>query len=215
MLFVYCAGGTFAYVSDFEFSVAEANLSSGRRELLSIVFALDKHPDVFCQFSPGKIFWQTDSKKVPINFLRHGSRKMEVQADVVKIKKLEKKLSVKIVPVWTPEIMPVARLQLADLGSKFSTSTDEWSVAHPVVEAVLNCIDVKPTIDAFASVHNKICDRFFSLVPQTGASGVNFFAQTLYSEEIYFCCPPVSQILPCFKKLISQPGLTAILLVPD
>ena len=64
MLFVYCAGGTFAYVSDFEFSVAEANLSSGRRELLSIVFALDKHPDVFCQFSPGKIFWQTDSKKV-------------------------------------------------------------------------------------------------------------------------------------------------------
>ena len=140
---------------------------------------------------------------------------MEVQADVVKIKKLEKKLSVKIVPVWTPEIMPVARLQLADLGSKFSTSTDEWSVAHPVVEAVLNCIDVKPTIDAFASVHNKICDRFFSLVPQTGASGVNFFAQNLSSKEIYFCCPPISQILPCYKKLISQSGLTAILLVPD
>ena len=96
--FVYCADGTFAYVSDFEFSAAEANLSSGHRELLSIVFALEKHPDVFCQFSPGKIFWQTDSKNV-FNFLRRGSRKMEIQADVVQIKKLEKKLSVKIVPV--------------------------------------------------------------------------------------------------------------------
>ena len=138
---------------------------------------------------------------------------MEIQADVVRIKKLEKKLSVKIVPVWTPR--EHARLQLADLGSKFSTSTDEWSVARPIVDAVLNCINVQPTIDAFASVHNKICTRFFSLIPQTRASGVNFFAQTLSSKEIYFCCPPVTQILPCFKKLISQPGLTAILLVPD
>ena len=210
--FVYCADGTFAYVSDFEFSAAEANLSSGHRELLSIVFALETHPDVFCKFSPGKIFWQTDSKNV-FNFLRRGSRKMEIQADVVKIKKLEKILSVKIVPVWTPR--EHARLQLADLGSKFSTSTDEWSVVRPVVDAVLNCINVKPTIDAFASVHNKICDRFFSLIPQTGASGVNFFAQSLCTKEVYFCCPPISQILPCFKKLISQPGLTAILLVPD
>ena len=210
--FVYCADGTFAYVSDFEFSSAEANLSSGHRELLAIAFALDKHPDVFRDFSPGKIFWQTDSKNV-FNFLRRGSRKPEIQADVVKIKKLEKNLSVKIIPVWTPR--EHARLQLADLGSKFSTSTDEWPVSRPVIDAVLNCLNVQPTIDAFASVHNKICDRFFSLIPQTGASGVNFFAQVLYSEEIYFCCPPVSQILPCFKKLVSQPGLTAILLIPD
>ena len=156
--FVYCADGTFAYVSDFEFSATEATLSSGHRELLSIVFALDTHPEVFCQFSPGKIFWQTDSKNV-FNFLRRSSRKTEIQADVVKIKKLEKKLSVKIIPAWTPR--EHARLQLEDLGSKFSTSTDEWSVARPVIDAVLNCIHVQPTIDAFASVHNKICERFF------------------------------------------------------
>ena len=123
-------------MSDFEFSAAEANLSSGHRELLAIAFALDKHSDVFRDYSPGKIFWQTDSKNV-FNFLRHSSRKPEIQADVVKIKKLEKNLSVKIIPVWTPR--EHARLQLADLGSKFSTSTDEWSVSRPVIDAVLNC----------------------------------------------------------------------------
>ena len=143
--------------------------------MLAIAFALDKHPDVFRQFSPGKIFWQTDSKNV-FNFLRHGSRKPEIQAEVMRIKKLEMNLSVKIIPVWTPR--EHARLQLADLGSKFSTSTDEWSVSRLVIDAVLNCINVQLTIDAFASVHNKICDRFFSLIPQTRASGVNFFAQT-------------------------------------
>ena len=54
--FVYCADGTFAYVSDFEFSAAEANLSLGHRELLAIAFALDKHPDVFRSSARAKYF---------------------------------------------------------------------------------------------------------------------------------------------------------------
>ena len=93
------------------------------------------------------------------------------------------------------------------------------SVSHMVdfVESARYVLEVQHSVYDIPNlfVHNKICDRFFSLIPQTGASGVNFFAQVLYSEEIYFCCPPVSQILPCFKKLVSQPGLTAILLIPD
>lgn len=210
--FVYCADGTFKYVQDFEFTQAESSLSSGHRELLSVKFALEKTPDFFKQFSPGKIFWQTDSRNV-FTFLRRGSRQPDIQSDVVKIKKLEANLGIKVVPVWTPR--EHSRIVLADIGSKFSNSTDEWSIDKSILVNVFAHFRFYPTIDAFASVHNNVCEKFFTLSPQTGSSGVNFFAQKLCKFEKYYCCPPVKLILPCFKKLCSEPGVQSLILLPE
>ena len=107
------------------------------------------------------------------HFLRRGSRIPAIQADVVEIEQISSELSIKIIPVWTPR--EHSRLVLADLGSKFSNSTEEWSVDRSRIHDVFNYFQFLPTVDAFASVHNKICDKFFSLVPQTAAAGVKFF----------------------------------------
>ena len=209
--FVYRADGSFEYVRDFEFTAGQSSLSSGHRELLAIKLALISDRNQFAKFAHGKIYWQTDSQCV-FNFLRRGSRIPAIQADVVKIKQLASELLVKIVPVWTPREQ--SRLFLADLGSKFSNSTDEWSADREQLRAVFEYFQFYPTVDAFASVHNRICDQFFSLAPQTGSSGVNFFAQTLSASQKYFCCPPVSLIVSCFKKLCTCPGVQAVLVVP-
>ena len=63
-------------------------------------------------------------------------------------------------------------------------------------------------------MHNTVCDQFFSLVPQTGTAGVNFFAQSLSDTQKYFCCPPVRLIVPCFKRLCTVTGVQAVLVIP-
>jgi hypothetical protein len=65
------------------------------------------------------------------------------------------------------------------MGSKFSHSTDEWSVNREDLIALFSRLSFWPTVDAFASAHNHVCDKYFSYLPQTGSAGVNFFAQML------------------------------------
>ena len=210
--FVYRADGSFEYVRDFEFSEEQRCGSSGHRELLAIKQALEADPHVFAQFRGGKVFWQTDSRNC-FTFLRRGSRVPSIQQDVVKIKQMERSLQILIIPVWTTREQ--SRLILADLGSKFSNSTDEWSVDRQILQTVFSHFRFVPTVDCFASQHNTVCSKYFSMVPQTNSAGVNFFAQSLHSQEKYFVCPPVSLILPAFKKLCSVASLEALFLIPE
>jgi len=123
--FIYKADGTFDFVQDYEFTPEQAQSSSGHRELLAVKLASETHVSYFQNLGPTKIFWQTDSKNC-FTFLTKGSRKPKIQDDVFCIKKLEKLLKIVILPVWTPRSHN--RIVLADLGSKFSHSTDKWSV---------------------------------------------------------------------------------------
>ena len=209
--FIYKADGSFEFVQDFEFTPEQAQFSSGHRELLAVKLALETNAGYFQKLAPTKIFWQTDSKNC-FTFLTRGSKKPRIQDDVFCIKKLEKLLKIVILPVWTPRSHN--RIVLADLGSKLSHSTDEWSVNREDLKLVFVQLQFFPTIDAFATGHNRVCEQFFSLFPQSGAIGLNFFAQSLSKDEKYFCCPPVSQIIPCFLKLVSTPSVSAILIVP-
>ncbi len=210
--FVYKADGSFDYVRDFEFSSAESQSGSGHRELLAIKMALTLDSEKFKKCSATKVYWQTDSRNC-FNFLLRGSRKPKIQQDVFQIKKLEKELNVLVVPVWTPR--EHVRIVLADIGSKFSTSTDEWAIERSQLCNIFEKLQLWPTVDAFASSQNNICDKFFSLLPQIGSSGINFFAQNLTAAEVYFCCPPVRLIVPCYRFLLSQPTVRAILIVPE
>ena len=210
--FVYRADGSFDFVKDYEFSSNEKQYSSGHRELLAVQKVLISNKDYFKNLGPQKIFWQTDSKNC-YNFLLKGSRVPAIQTAVFEVKVLEKELNIIVLPVWTPRSQD--RLVLADAGSKFSTSTDEWCVSRADLLNIFSDMQFWPTVDGFASGHNKICDKFFAALPQTGASGVNFFAQPLLSDEKYFCCPPVRLITACYRKLVDTPGVEAVLLVPE
>ncbi len=43
---------------------------------------------------------------------------------------------------------------------------------------------------------------------------MNFFAQELNNEEIYFCCPPVKDIGHTISRLQRHEGVTAVLVLP-
>ena len=144
------------------------------------------------------IYWQTDSRNC-YSFLRRGSKFRHIQADVRQIKALEQKLGVRIVPVWTPRTHP--RIVLADAGSKFHMSTDEWGIDRTDLKQILEAFEFEPTLDGFASGVNHVTDRFYSVIPQPATLGVNFFAQKLSPDECYFLCPPVSLITDMFHHI--------------
>ena len=136
-----------------------------------------------------------------------------IQQDIVKVKFLELELGITIVPVWTPRSH--SRIVLADLGSKFSQSTDEWEISRNYLRRIFQAFHLFPTVDAFASESSAVCTRFFSKIPQNKCTGIDFFAQELVGSEVYFCCPPVKEIIFTFKKLVNYPEIQAILVIPN
>ena len=110
---------------DYVFNDYERSTSSSHRELLSIVnfFEIEKKYLLACE--PGYIIWITDSSNLVL-FLKQGSKNINIQEDIFNIKKFEKMYNVIIYPVWVSRNTDL--IQIADDGSRFSTSTDEWSV---------------------------------------------------------------------------------------
>ena len=206
--------GDFHLVNDFEFDNFEKNTSSGHRELLAVVKTLEneENEEVFKNLKSRRIYWQTDSKNNFI-FMSRGSKKPDIQRDVIKFKLLEKKLDLEVIPVWTSRNHE--RIILADLGSKFSQSSDEWGIQREILNSLFTVMEFCPSVDCFASSNNKICEKFFSKIPQIATSGVNFFCQKLDERENYFCCPPTKLINFTFKHLTQQTiHITALLVVP-
>ena len=201
----------FVQSQDFELDEKERNVSSGHRELLATLKFLEHCKSQKVKFSSPIIYWQTDSKNTFI-FLSKGSRQPSIQQDIVKIKFLEQELNITIIPVWTPRTH--TRIILADLGSKFSQSTDEWGVNRDQLQGIFHQLNIYPTIDCFASTPSAICDLFYSKIPQNGCAGINFYVQELVSTHVYFCCPPTKEIVYTFKHLISSTNIKAILIIP-
>ncbi len=116
------------------------------------------------------MYWQTDSKNC-YSFLMRGSGQPEIQQIVTDIKCMERTLDITIVPVLTPRTQ--ARIVTADLGSKLSSSTDEWCIDREDLANVFVKLKYKPEVDCMATRTNAICEKFFSEIPQMGSKGVN------------------------------------------
>jgi hypothetical protein len=71
-----------------------------------------------------------------------------------------------MVPIWQP-VSPL-EIRIEDQRSQAYTSTDEWSVSRACLEEVFHP-ELRPTVDAFASRSNSLCDKFLSKWPQVGA----------------------------------------------
>ena len=119
----------------------------------------------------------------------------------------------KILTFWTER--EDQNLRLADDGSKKSkTSTDEWSLDSTAYSTILERFSLSPTVDTFASSENAKCKVYFSKLPETTTSGVDFFRQKLGGDEIYFVCPPICHIQRAWRKVTQTKGITAIVCIP-
>ena len=201
----------FDFVNDYAFNTDEKAFSSGLRELLAVKMALIQNVQYFSQKSGQVIYWLTDSK-CNFAFLKTGSRKQYIQQIIMQIKEIEFKYNFQIIPIWAPRSN--SHIQIADEGSKFSLSTDEWTFDIVSFHDICNQFQVVPTVDGFASSTNNRCEQFFSKIPQKNSSGVNFFAQQLTSKDIYYCCPPPKLIIYTFKHIFSFPNCKAIIVFP-
>ena len=92
---------------------------------------------------------------------------------LLEIKQMELRFNFVIIPIWAPRTNK--QIQLADEGSKFFSSTDEWVFDDYSYANICSFFGKVPTIDAFATSTNARCFKFFSKIPQVGSLGVNFF----------------------------------------
>ena len=148
----------FTFVHEFKFIKEESNASSGYRELLSVIKFIESYQkDKFTNQTV--IYWLTDSQNL-YSFLKKGSRKLYIQKEILKVKKFEADMGVIIIPVWT--FRDDENIKLADLGSKFEKSTDEWSIDPQTYIDICNYFQAKPTVDCFATTLNRKCKRFLA-----------------------------------------------------
>ncbi len=156
-------------------------------------------------------FWCTGSRNCHV-WLKKGSRNVQVKERLLRLQWVGQSRKIDVTPVWQPADENI--IQEADRRSKLTTSTDEWGVDRACLHKIFRDFECQPTIDAFASSENSVCGKFFSKWPQSGATGVNFFAQELDKEEIYFCCPPVKDIGHTIRRLQRHERVTAVLVLP-
>ena len=209
--FTYEAG-QFKIVEEYAFNQIEQGLGSGRRELLAISTTLEKHAQFF-KNSNKNIFWITDSQNV-FFWLKRGSRNSYIQKDLIDIKTAELQLGVEIFVVWQPRNS--LQIMWADMGSKLHLSTDEWGMSNKDFRRITFKLGCQPTVDAFASRSNAVLPTFFSKCPQIGAAGVDFFAQDLRADQLYWCTPPVSIIVRVIRHILDwDTPVCAIVNVPE
>ena len=204
--------GQFRLVENFFFNESESAVSSGHRELLAIVKTLETMKDYFKE-SEKRIYWITDSANV-FYFMKRGSVKELIQADILRIKEMEAELGIHLTVIWAPR--ETETIAWADAGSRMHKSTDEWSVDRNTYFKIVKCLGLEPTVDGFATRINTRCERFFSKFPQLYAQGVDFFAQRLSKDEVYWLCPPPSLVARVVRHLESQEkGIVAYLSFPE
>ena len=147
------------------------------------------------------MYWQTDSQNAA-RFVLKGSRKTLIQSDILKIKILERTYNILICPIWTPRTHRDL-VTTANIGLKLNSSSDEFSLSSISYQFLCNYFKLFPTIDAMASDKNFKCKTFFSLIPQQ------------HSSQVYYCCPPVTCVIPVLKKFLSVKHIKCIFLVPN
>jgi len=155
--------------------------------------------------------WLTSSRNCH-HFITKGSRQQNIQDLVLAIKREEAIAHIELRVIWVTEVPTI--IAEADSRSIQYSSTDEWGASRQDLQAVIERFRVSPTVDAFASRQNTICPSFYSKWPQLGGSGIDFFCQHLDSQEVYFCCPPVTAAAHMQQRLRRQANVTAIIVLP-
>ena len=198
-------------VSDYLFTPQETELSSGHRELLSIIKAFEHYSNYFSTLKGQIVIWITDSMCL-YSFLRIGSRNLVIQKLLIQLKILEFKYSLKIIPKWLPRDSSL--ITLADCGSKLFKSSNEFGISLNDFNFLQDHFSIKFTIDCFATSKNNKVEKFISPFPQLNCYDIDFFTCSLTSSEYYFIHPPISVLSRVFNKLRLYDDITAVVVLP-
>lgn len=193
-------------------TTAEEGLSSGHRELLTVLYTLQHHSaslKAMALSSPSSrlIVWFTDSMNM-VHFLTYGSRKPAIQHDVLRIFQMCLDIGISIHPIHLSREDP--RIQCADEGTRIVDKQD-WGLSLEDFQELQQGFQ-QFTLDLFASPTNFKVERYYSLYTWSDALAVDAFSQP-WTNEILYACPPTNLILPTWRRLQTTSS-PAVLIVP-
>ena len=171
------------HVAHGQWTQEEAKLSSTLRELKAVRLVLESVAD---RLQGARVRWFTDNQNV-VRILEVGSRKFDLQQEVVKVFNLTLQHQVHLEPSWIPR----ERNQYADYLSRI-VDYDDWKL-DPGVFMELERMFGPHSVDRFASFHNKQLERFNSRYWNPGSEAVDAFTVDWSGENNWFC-PPVALI---------------------
>ena len=128
------------------------------------------------------------------------------------MKRKEFEFGISLHPKWVRR--SDVNLQLADIGSKLISSSDEYGVGHFDFCLIQDSFRIKLSCDAMASDKSRRVEKFVSGIPQKFAYDVDIFTCTLKADENYYFHPPVNMIIRVLNKILLYPDLTAVVVVP-
>ena len=194
------------YFNQATLTEEERGLSSGQRELLTVLRALQTDGKIFQSLKHKTILWLTDSMNL-VSFLTKGTMKCHIQDQVLQVFELLTRYKIRLAPVHLRRTD--FRIQWADEGSR-EFDPDDWSVDRTSFQELTRAW--KPTVDLFAHTTNKKCQKFYSYGNAPFTAGVDAFAQD-WNGELAWACPPVYMVTDTLKKIESS-RMMAILVVP-
>ena len=183
----------------------EAKQSSTWRELKTVYLVAIR---LACILKSKNVRWNVDNLNV-VHVLKKGSMKPKLQHIVLDIMALCSKHKITLITVWIPRNLNVQ----ADILSKMSyKDTDNWQI-HPSIFHYLNSKWGPFTIDRFATVHNRKCNRFNSRIWLPGTEAVDSFTEH-WAGEMNWLVPPPKLIIMVIKKMKFD-GAKGAILVPE
>lgn len=177
--------------------------SSTWRELRAVRQVLESLVD---KLRNERVRWFTDSQNVA-RILTVGSRKPNLQSEVLSIFAIALANHVRIEPEWIPRNSN----QKADYISKI-VDYDDWSV-DPGIFKQLDIRWGRHTVDRFASYYNTQLPRFNSRFWNPGSEGVDTFTCS-WKDENNWLCPPI-YLIPRAIQHARKCSAAATLLVPQ
>ena len=159
----------------------QRELHQNEQEMLGVECGLRSFPD---QIRGKHLLVETDNGTVASYLLREGGRRP-----------LLRRMTARIFDSGLFRSLQVRWLSSKDNAHADALSRlapDRWAitVAGTWVDRICNRFGVKPTVDAFATIHNTRFPRFFSRFAQPTAAGQDAFLQDWRSEECLWAFPP-------------------------
>ena len=170
------------YVAQGQWTPEQARQSSTWRELRAVVMVLES---LGHKLSNSRVRWFTDNQNVA-RILEVGSRKFNLQCEVVKVFNLMLEHQIHIEPSWIPR----EQNEYADYLSRIVDY--DWQL-NPMIFSALDSMFGPHTVDRFADSHNTHLVRFNSRYGNPGSEAVDAFTVN-WAGENNWLCPPIGLI---------------------
>ena len=186
-----------------KFSDSERTLSSSYRELLVLHQCIKKNRN---QFKDQDICYQTDSRVLHF-WIERGSCNPFIADKLIDIFTMIHENNIVLDVTWCSR--DEQSLQLADNSCK--SNTDEFELPYNVFTKIVKTLDVKLTVDLFASTVLHKTEKFYTSKPSLGSSGADALKFDWGGDEVKWCFPPKNLMFKVYTKIKNSPSLNLVL----